>query len=54
MDSMNRILADALKLLKGGNAEQAENEFAKAAAACHTAFGDVSPVSTNFVFASDV
>lgn len=41
MQTVNPILANALDLLKQGNAELAEKEFAKAATACCKAFGEV-------------
>ena len=41
MQTVNPILANALDLLKQGNDELAEKEFAKAATACCKAFGEV-------------
>lgn len=41
MQTVNPILANALDLLKQGNDELAEKEFAKAATACCEAFGEV-------------
>lgn len=40
MEAINPILAHALELLKQNNTESAEKEFARAATACCTAFGE--------------
>lgn len=40
MEAVNPLLAEGLRHLKQGNAEQAEREFARAAAACCSAFGE--------------
>lgn len=41
MENVNPILANALSLLKQGSTELAEKEFARAATACCTMFGEV-------------
>lgn len=49
METINPILAHALNLLKQNNTESAEKEFARAATACCTAFGENDIVTARTV-----